>query len=84
MVHLHLSQVASFLPRPPPPFSLQTIVGVGDSGDPQDLCSPEALCGMMDDNRALIKDWCGLVRTAEWPSHTGLNLHIAEPSLMAT
>lgn len=39
---------------------------------------------MMDDNRALIKDWCGLVRTAEWPSHTGLNLHIAEPSLMAT
>ena len=68
MVHLHLSQVASFLPPPPPPFSLQTIVGVGDSGYPQDLCSLEALCGMMDDNRALIKDWCGLVRTAEWPS----------------
>lgn len=27
----------------------------------------EALCGMMDDDRALIKDWHGLTRTAEWP-----------------
>ena len=27
----------------------------------------EALCGMMDDDKALIKDWRGLARTAEWP-----------------
>lgn len=40
VAHLHLSPGGFFLgPLPLPPFSPQTIIGVGDSGDPQGLCS---------------------------------------------
>lgn len=38
VAHLHLSPGGFFLGSPPP-FSPQTIVGVGDLGDPQGLCS---------------------------------------------